>query len=289
MRTTAREETNMHYQTLLPFLSLLSLATADLPPRDQVGVRGIKHRNEDSSPDAPRPLATGIPGEMAAESALAKGGTGCSTGTVAPVFADDRSSLTLIFNDMIADIGPGVPRQRSRRHCNVDVAMKVPAGWTFEVAEVNWRGLVDVDKGVRGVLAGQWYWDGEKQRGRGDMVVTKKVVDGPFSGSYLKNKAGEKDRGGVFMSCTTKDVTLNINTVVRLQYGRDGRGGGGNNGDGGNGNGNGNGRDNGKGLGGNADRAGAGTATVNSAKGSITVDSVDARFKQELKLNWKKC
>ncbi|KAE9991846.1 hypothetical protein EG327_010865 [Venturia inaequalis] len=258
---------------LLPVLNLITLIHADLPPRDQVGVRGVRHRQEDHAPDGPRPFATAAPDDMLAESALATGGTGCSTGTVAPIFADDRSSLTLIFNDMIADIGPGVPKQRSRRHCNVDVAMKVPPGWTFEVAEVNWRGLVDVDKGVRGVLAGQWYWDGEKQTGKGDMVVTRKVVDGPFSGSYLKNKAGEKDRGDVFMACTTKEVTLNINTVVRLQYGKGG---------GGNGNGGGN---NNEVKGGGS----AGSAAVNNAKGSITVDSIDARFKQELKLNWKRC
>ncbi|TID26934.1 hypothetical protein E2P81_ATG01395 [Venturia nashicola] len=265
----------MHYHSLLSLLSLALQIHADLPPRDQVGIRGIRHRFEDDSPDGPRPSETSAPGDTFAESALATGGTGCSTGTVAPIFADDRSSLTLIFNDLIADIGPNVPLQRSRRHCNVVVAMQVPAGWTFEVAEVNWRGFVDVDKGVRGVLAGQWYWDGERQRGRGDMVVIKKIVDGPFSGSYLKNKSEEKNRSGVFMACTTKDVSLNINTVVRLQYGKDGRGGGGN-GNGGNNNG-------AKGAG------GAGTAAANTAKGSITVDSVDARFKQELKLNWKRC
>jgi len=196
---------------------------------------------------------------MNAESALAIGGTGCSAGTVAPIFADDRSSLTLIFNDMIADIGPGVPKQRNRRHCNVDVAMKVPAGWTFEVAEVNWRGLVDLDKSVRGVLAGRWFWRGERE----EKVTTKKVIDGPVSSSYLQHQAGEKDKASVFMACTTKDVTLNINTVVRLQYG------------------------NGGGQG--EAKGGAGAAAVNNAKGSITVDSIDASFKQELKLNWKRC
>lgn len=118
------------------------------------------------------------------------------------------------------------------------------------------------------MLAGQWYWEGEKQRGRSDMVVTKKVVDGPFTGNYLKHKSGEKDRGGVFMACSTRDVTLNINTVIRLQYGKDGKGN--NNGA--------------KGGGG-----GAGATAVTNAKGSITVDSADARFKQELKLNWRRC
>jgi hypothetical protein len=146
--------------------------------------------------------------------------------------------------------------------------MKVPAGWTFEVAEVNWRGLVDLDKNVRGVLAGQWFWRGEGQRMEKDKVIVKKVVDGPVSNNYLKHVDGEKDKKGVFMACTTKDVELNVNTVIRLQYGRDGRGGNGGRKEGG---------------------GGAGAAAVNNGKGSITVDSLDASFKQELKLNWKRC
>jgi len=64
---------------------------------------------------------------------------------------------------------------------------------------------------------------------------------------------------------------LNINTAVRLAYEGGGGGGGKNNG------------------GGSNPKGGTQGATNQQGKGSITVDSLDAKFKQVLNLNWKKC
>jgi hypothetical protein len=71
---------------------------------------------------------------------------------------------------------------------------------------------------------------------------------------FHPHRDGEKDKA-VWLPCTTKDNTLHVNTAIRLTTGA-----------------------------GKAE--GAGQA---SSAGSITVDSIDGRFKQHLNMAWKKC
>ncbi|KAF2435577.1 hypothetical protein EJ08DRAFT_560907, partial [Tothia fuscella] len=188
-------------------------------------------------------------------------GSGCRANSVSTNFNGDRTILTLIFNDFIANFGPGIPAQQNRRFCKVDLKMKVPKGWTFQVNTVDWRGYIDLDRGVRGSLASSYFWSAS----RGDQVINlyhqtniHKQIEGPVHDSYLKHKDGEKDKA-VWLPCTTTESVLNINTAVRLS------------------------RSNGN------NNNGPGVQSNNAAKGSITVDSIDAKFKQVLNLGWKKC
>jgi hypothetical protein len=227
-------------QFLFPLIILLlsrQTLTQSLPPPHLTSV--------DSITTLPGDLSTLSTGARDGPEALsASGGSGCKANSVAHAFNDNRTILTLIFSEFIADLGPGIPLSQNRRFCSVSLKMRVPAGWTFQVNSMDWRGYVDLDRGVRGTLGSTYFWAGKRE----EKVNVHKVVEGPMHDSYLQHKEGEKDKS-VWLPCSDVEKALHINTAVRL-----------------------------------ATKPGN-----DNAKGSITVDSIDAKFKQVLNLGWKKC
>jgi len=141
---------------MLLLCSTFSLTAAqNLPPANLVGVESATVETSGGG------LGNGLKGARP-EALSATGGSGCKAGTVSTNFNGDRTVLTLIFNDFVADLGPGIPAARNRRFCSVNLKMKIPAGWTFQVSTVDWRGYFDLDRGVRGALGSTYFWSSNK-------------------------------------------------------------------------------------------------------------------------------
>ncbi|KAF2401987.1 hypothetical protein EJ06DRAFT_370918 [Trichodelitschia bisporula] len=254
--------------TLLPLLLLpLTLAQQRLPPAKDVTVHSTRaHGSKPPAEFSAQSLSDGLDDDD-----ISLGGTGCRSDSVGTAFNSNRTLLTLIFDDFVAEIGPNIPVQKSRRFCTVSLKMAVPTGWTFQVEKADWRGHYDLDRGVRGALVASYYFTAQQQ----EKTKIRKRVQGPLNSDYLKHQEGERDRA-VWMPCTTaKESDLTIHTAVHLTVQGTGRGGAG-------GGGNGNAKGAPKG-------AGASTTAAKAAKGVITVDSLDAKFKQVLNLSWKQC
>lgn len=231
-------------------LLLTLVQSKDHPPLDKISIRGLTHEHGEPSGN----LA------VAPESSLDTGGTGCQDGSVVNVFNSDKTLLTLIFSDFTALLEPGSPRAQQRRFCAVNLAFEVPANWTFEVEQLEWRGYADLDRGVRAVLRSVYFWRGDRESE--DRSTVRKVVEGPVQTDLTKTKTGEKDRS-VWLPCTRETSVLHINTMVRLCY---------------------------DGVCNEKGREGANAkGAKKTGKGTITIDSLDAKFKQTLQLGWKKC
>jgi hypothetical protein len=117
-------------------------------------------------------------GRVESEALLASGGSGCKANSVATNFNDDGSVFTILFDDFAAAIGPGVASSQHRRFCGVSVHLKVPAGWSMRVENVDWRGYVDLDKGVKGTFGSHYFWGERKD---------DKVCSHLFSGQHDQN------------------------------------------------------------------------------------------------------
>jgi hypothetical protein len=154
--------------TILLLLSTISHAAAqkatndrsDRPPRGTFGIHTTNTNNSLTSS-----LSTGLSpglsqkgGRIQSAALLATGGSGCRANSVASNFNDDGSIFTLLFNDFAAAIGPGVARDQHRRFCGVSVKLKVPVGWTVTIRHVDWRGYVDLDRGVGGSFGSHLFW-----------------------------------------------------------------------------------------------------------------------------------
>jgi hypothetical protein len=76
------------------------------------------------------------------------GGSGCPAGSVGQSIADDRESLTLIFDSFVASQGPSVPVTQNRKNCQINLNLHLPVGIQVSVATVDYRGYVQLPAGV---------------------------------------------------------------------------------------------------------------------------------------------
>ncbi|KAF3924742.1 hypothetical protein AA313_de0208933 [Arthrobotrys entomopaga] len=140
---------------------------------------------------------------------LATGGTGCPTGTVSQQISSDRSTFTLIFDEYVASMGPGVPVTQNRKNCQLNVHLHYPGGWQFSVFEATYRGYAQLSKGQSGTQKSTYYFSGNAQQ-----ASTQSNFNGPYASDYVfTDSIGTESM--VWSPCGI-DGMLNINSQVRL-------------------------------------------------------------------------
>ncbi|KAF2157344.1 hypothetical protein K461DRAFT_219803, partial [Myriangium duriaei CBS 260.36] len=137
------------------------------------------------------------------------GGTGCPAGTVASVISDDRTTMTLIFDQYVASIGTGVSVVENRKNCQLNVKIHYPPGFQFSLFSADYRGYAGLDKGVTGVQKSTYYFSGQTQQ-----CSTETDFKGPMSQDYLTHDVATST-SVVWSPCGAEGL-LNINSQVRL-------------------------------------------------------------------------
>lgn len=117
---------------------------------------------------------------------ITAGGTGCPGGTD-PVngtmrydLSDSRDAFTMIFDQYVAEAGPGISFREGRKTCTINLDLHMPQGWSYSIASVDYRGFAELEDGVRGEQAATYYFQGERLQAR----VSTPVV-GPYYDNYL--------------------------------------------------------------------------------------------------------
>lgn len=137
------------------------------------------------------------------------GGLGCPQGTVSAIFAADRSSFTLLFDQYIASAGPGVPVTESRKSCQIAADVSVPAGWSFSVATVDYRGYVSLPPGGVAQQTSIYYFQGSQLQSQAGTTFR-----GPIAKDYLSSDAVKLE--AVNWSVCNQNVPFNVKSQVRL-------------------------------------------------------------------------
>jgi hypothetical protein len=145
------------------------------------------------------------------------GGSGCPQGTVSQFISDDRTTFTLIFDQYIANVGPGTNIADARKNCQINVDFHYPGGYQFSIYKQDYRGYVKLDNGVNGLQKSTFYFSGTENQ-----VSTSTNFAGPMDKDYLITDTVPFD-STVWSPCG-KDGALNINTQVRVD--NSGRSGG---------------------------------------------------------------
>ncbi|KAF2662136.1 hypothetical protein K491DRAFT_585541 [Lophiostoma macrostomum CBS 122681] len=141
-------------------------------------------------------------------------GSGCRAGTVSAQFSTDNSLVTLIFDDFAAAIGPDAGTTKKRALCKVNVTMSSP-GWAFDVNTVDFRGYIELGKGVNASLVTRWKWVDSKGvdiPGKGN---AQKKLTGPLTQDFLVHKDGETSDSETSM-CVKASATFQITISATL-------------------------------------------------------------------------
>lgn len=68
--------------------------------------------------------------------------------------------FTLIFDQYVASIGPGVPVTQNRKNCQLNINMQYPGGFQYSVLSTQYRGYVGLDPGVNALQSATFYFSG---------------------------------------------------------------------------------------------------------------------------------
>ncbi|KAF2021324.1 hypothetical protein BU24DRAFT_404342 [Aaosphaeria arxii CBS 175.79] len=143
-------------------------------------------------------------------------GSGCRAGSVGVFISEDNNFMTLIFDDFQAAIGPKAGSTKKRAFCRVNVTMASP-GWAFDVKSVDFRGYVDLGKGIDASLVSRWKWIDPKTnldiKGKGN---TQKKLTGPFKDDFLLHKDGEVGDGEQSICSTKASAKFQLSLSVSL-------------------------------------------------------------------------
>jgi hypothetical protein len=85
------------------------------------------------------------------------GGSGCPPNTVRSTFSNDRREFVLSFDSFIASVGPSVLITKARRDCQLNIDIRVPYGWTFDLVKQAADGYVQLPKGLKATLTRIFY------------------------------------------------------------------------------------------------------------------------------------
>ncbi|WUH97819.1 DUF4360 domain-containing protein [Spirillospora sp. NBC_00431] len=141
-------------------------------------------------------------------------GSGCPAGTTAVAISDDAEAFTVTYSDYLAKAGGDATPTDGRKNCQINMKVHVPQGFTYAIAQTDYRGYAYLEKGAKAVQKASYYFQGSSPTG---------TVTNNLSGNYDNNwQFTDKIPVGalVWKNCG-EQRNFNINTEVRVTKGTD--------------------------------------------------------------------
>lgn len=138
------------------------------------------------------------------------GGSGCPQGSVAQSFNPERTIFTLLFDEYIASVGPGVAATEMRKNCQINVNLHIPPGFSYSIVTADYRGYVQLERGLKATQKTIYYFQGETKQ-----VSAGAEFLGPLAKDYLVRDAIPITET-IWSDCKALRP-LNANTQVRIE------------------------------------------------------------------------
>lgn len=153
-------------------------------------------------------------GEITVE-VVSVNGSGCPAGTAEVSVSEDKKAFTVTYSDYLAQTGVGAGVTDFRKNCQLSVLVHVPSGFTFGIAQADYRGFAYLEPGASGVLRANYYFQGMSQT-----VSSNHAFNGGDDG-YVDDWIVTDQvpvASTVFLPCGAQR-NLNINTSLRVNAG----------------------------------------------------------------------
>jgi hypothetical protein len=139
-------------------------------------------------------------------------GSGCPAGTAAVAVSADNTAFTVTYSKFLAQVGVGAAPTDFRKNCQLSLRVHVPQGFTYAVAQADYRGFAHLEKGASAMERANYYFQGNSPTA---------YIEHPFSGPF-ENDWQTTDRTDVaqlvYLPCG-EERNVNINAELRVNAG----------------------------------------------------------------------
>jgi hypothetical protein len=155
------------------------------------------------------------PSERITIDVVSANGSGCPAGgegAAAISVSEDNTAFTVTYSKYTALVGPEAQATDARKNCQLGLRVNVPQGFTYAVAQADFRGYAALEKGASAVQKSNYYFQGTSPTAS---------VSHPISGAYdgdwqFTDKA---DLAAIVWHPCGAKRNLNINTELRVNKG----------------------------------------------------------------------
>ncbi len=158
------------------------------------------------------PVVSDAPQERIEVSIQTINGSGCPAGSAAVAASADNTAFTVTYSDYIAQVGAGAQPTDFRKNCQLNLNVRIPQGFTYAVAGVDYRGYAYLSDGASALQKAQYYFQGSPE--------TASQSTG-FSGPYDDNwhTSDRTEVAELIYAPCGEQRNFNINTELRVSAG----------------------------------------------------------------------
>jgi hypothetical protein len=139
-------------------------------------------------------------------------GDGCSPNEMSATLSPDKKSLSILFDNFIAQAGGSTNIARATKTCNIIIPFEVPAGYRVSVVKLDYRGFMQLP--VRGggrLLSSYYFADAGTRRPYGTRVSRSMAFLGPVDNEY--SVSSSLSQRPMWSECG-KSFTMNIDAKI---------------------------------------------------------------------------
>jgi hypothetical protein len=151
------------------------------------------------------------PGKIVIDVATVNG-SGCPEGTAAVAVAPDNTAFTVTYSKFTAQVGVGSTPTDFRKNCQLNLRVHVPQGFTYAIAQADYRGFAHLEKGATALERANYYFQGTSPTS----YITH-TFSGPFENDWQTTDTTDVAQL-VYAPCG-EERNFNINAELRVNTG----------------------------------------------------------------------
>ena len=139
-------------------------------------------------------------------------GSGCRPGTAAVAVSEDNTAFTVTYSEYLAQVGGNSDPTAFRKNCQLSLIVHVPQGFTYAIAQADYRGFASLQAGANAVQRASYYFQGSSQT-----VFKNHTFTGALNDNWQATDTTDW-ANLVYAPCGVQR-NFNINTELRVNAG----------------------------------------------------------------------